>query len=242
VSAPRPALQHYTLRNLEAPLAETLERVREAGFEGVQFARPNPKSAAERARAAADAGLDLAGAHVGVDAVRDAAGTYADAGFRDLVIPSWEREGFADGAAARAVGADLDDLATRLPGNCRLHYHNHAFEFTPLEGESTAFDAMAGASGIGLELDTGLARHAGADPVALVERYGDRVDLLHLTDTRPGSEDTLHVEYGEGVVDLAGCLAAAERAGVEWVVAEHGQTDDPLATLSRAGEFLAAQL
>ncbi|MEF8850972.1 MAG: TIM barrel protein [Haloarculaceae archaeon] len=96
--------------------------------------------------------------------------------------------------------------------------------------------------GVGLEVDVGLASHAGGDPVALLERYGDRTTLVHLTDSRAESdddEDTRHVDLSEGEVDLAGCIDAAADAGVAWLLFEHGLSDDPVASMERAEAVIA---
>jgi sugar phosphate isomerase/epimerase len=83
---------------------------------------------------------------------------------------------------------------------------------------------------LGFELDVGWATAAGVDPVALIERLGDRLPVVHLKDVRvdPTAPRGGHpVDLGAGDVDLRGCRRAAERAGVEWLVFEHDAPADP---------------
>jgi len=241
----RLAIQLYTLRNREESLVETVERVGETPYEGVQFAGLGETDPGAIAGALDRAGLDTAGAHVGLEELEEqydeTLATYGTLDCDELVIPSYEREAFETAEGAREAGARLADVADRLAGK-GLHYHNHTFEFTDL-GDERAYDVFADAAeGIELEVDTGLANHAGQDPVALLERYGDRVSLVHLTDSRPGEEDALHVDIGEGTVDVEGCVGAAADAGAEWLIFEHGLTDDPVASMEHAAEQLGPLL
>jgi sugar phosphate isomerase/epimerase len=48
------------------------------------------------------------------------------------------------------------------------------------------------------------------------------------------------VDVGDGVLDFAGILAAGRRAGLRHVLVEHDRPDDPLASVTRSYETLAA--
>jgi sugar phosphate isomerase/epimerase len=242
------AIQLHTLRTLEEPWTETITRLADTPYEAVQFCSGfEEEDPAEIADALDAADLAVAGAHVGVDDVdepeTDAFSFYRSLGIDDLVVSSYGREAFETAEGARQAGEHLAAIADRLADRgVRLHYHNHAYEFTDL-GDRSAFDVFAAsATGVGLEIDTGLASHGGADPVELFERYGDRVDLVHLTDSRAGSEDTLHMDLGTGEVDVEGCVTAAADAGASWLIFEHGLTDDPTASMDAAAETLVPLL
>jgi len=243
----RLGLQLYTLRNLDGPLAETIERVGATRYEGVQFSRVGDADVDALAAALETAELATAGAHVDLDALVDdpaaVLDSYRTLDCQELVVPSYDEAAFETAAGARDAGARLAELAERLVGDgVGLHYHNHTFEFGDVDG-GRAYDAFAeAADGVGLEVDTGLANHAGEDPVALLERYGDRVSLVHLTDSRPDDPDALHVDIGEGTVDVEACVDAAADAGADWLLFEHGLTDDPLGSIERAADHLAPLL
>lgn len=239
----RAGIQLYTLRNLTESFTSTARRVADAGFAGVEFAglpeEPNMVS-----RALDEAGLAVAGAHVGIDDLETdyepTVGAYEHAGCDRFVVPSYPREAFESRDGVDECAERLAALADRLAADSHeLHYHNHSFEFVDLDGED-AFERLLDRTpdAVRIEVDTGLARHGGVDPVELIDRCGHRVSLLHLTDTRPDSDETKHADLGQGVVDLEGCVDAAARNEVEWVIAEHGSTADPPATLVRAGGTL----
>lgn len=242
----RLGIQLYTLRELDEPMTETVERLADTPFEGVQFARLHRNTARQLLPVLEETGLATAGAHVGLDTLEnDFASireTYGPLDCTEMVVPSYENEAFETKDGAREAGNRLTKLHERITADgFDLHYHNHTFEFTEL-GDETAFDAFADSTSACLEIDTGLASHAGLDPVSLIERYADRLSLLHLTDSQPGSDETLHVDLGEGTVDLASCVDAAQSAEVDWIIFEHGQTDDPLASMEHAAETIPTYL
>lgn len=238
----RPAIQLHTLRNLDEPLDHTLGRVADTAFEGVQFtAGTHERSADEVAATLGETGLDVAGAHVALDTLRDdeererVLDFYGALSVPDLVLPNYDREAFESAAGIEAAAGEIRELVDLVGEGVRLHYHNHYFEFTDLDGR-TGFEAFADATAgaLALEIDTGLAYHGGGDPAALIDAYADRVSLIHLTDTVPGSSETAHTDLGDGEVDLQGCVDAAARADVEWVIYENGLTDEPVASMEHA--------
>ena len=243
----RLGVQLHTLRTLEEPLPDTLARVADTAFEGVEFAALDETSPSKLRETLADLGLANVGGHVGFDRFADEydeiVETYDALGCDRLLIPTFDGALFETEAGAREAAGQLSSLADRLADDgFDLGYHNHSFEFTQL-GTRTAFDAFVDAlDGVDLELDIGLATHAGADPLELLERYGDRAPLIHVTDTVPGSRETLHVDLGEGVVDIDACVERAVENEAEWLVFEQGLTNDPMRSVEQAADRLSGLL
>ncbi|MDH3222835.1 MAG: TIM barrel protein, partial [Gemmatimonadota bacterium] len=123
------------------------------------------------------------------------------------------------------------------PVQVRVGYHNHAFEFEPLEG-TTGFDILASELDpdvADLEIDLHWARVGGADPLALFREYPGRFRLCHVKDLdRQGGM----ADVGAGVIDWAAIFAAAEEAGLEHAFVEHDQPDDPLASITASYRYL----
>lgn len=246
---PQLAVQTHTLRNLDVDIATKLERIAGAGYDGAQFTPALGETSVDELAALLDEhDLAVAGCHIDRSQFEsDYEGTldrYRTISCSDMVIPSYGRDGFADEAGVEAAIADVKETAERFSGDgVRLHYHNHSYEFQPFDGE-TAFDAFAeGTAGhLGLEIDTGLAYRGDADPASLIDRYAERVDLIHVTDTIPGDNATAHVDLGDGEVDLAACLDAAVAADVSWLIYENGRTDDPFASIEDAATFMQDHL
>lgn len=234
----RTAINLYSVRSLEEPLPRTLDRVAAAGYDGVQFFGGfGALTVAEAAEELAERDLDAAPAHVGIEdlesAPDDVAESYLTIGADGLVVPHIDEAAFASAEEARETGARLDALADRLPDGIGLHYHNHDHEFVDCDG-ALAFDVFADASSVGLEIDVGWVHTAGHDPVELLERYGDRVDIVHMKDMADGE----FTELGAGAVDIPGCAAAALDNGTSWLVYENDQPADPVASIDRGAEVL----
>jgi sugar phosphate isomerase/epimerase len=238
---PRTAINLYSVRALEEPTLDVLDRVAAAGYDGVQFSGgfgdATPEAVADRL---ADLGLEPIGCHHDVDDLEsDPAGVvdrYETIGVDDLVVPYLPDECFDSRASAEATADRLDDLAASLDEfGAALHYHNHDHEFTDL-GDTTGFDLFAAASSVWLEPDVGWIAAAGEDPAALIRRYADRIDLVHMKDVAPGGREFR--EIGEGIVDMPACAAAARDVDAEWLIYEHDDPDDPVASLEYGAEFL----
>lgn len=242
----RLGLQMYTLRNLEESFLETIERVGELPYEGVQIRMPDDATPDEVRAALDDAGLSLAGAHTGLDALESEPNflkPYRDVGCTGFVIPYYPSEAFETIEGAREAGQRLVELSDDLlESDEHLHYHNHTEEFTQFE-DRTAFDEFAdAATDIGLEIDVGLANYAGVDPVELLDRYGDRVTYLHMTDSIEGEWERRHSDLGTGTVPIPEIIDVSREHDIEWIIFEHGLTDDPIASVEGAADVLTELL
>lgn len=240
----RTGIQLQSFHGLSEPLSKTIARVGDTAIDGVELFDPDITSPTAVANALEEADLDVIGAHVTIDRLEreyeSVVETYAEMGCPRLIVPLYDPDAFTSVERVEDAARDLSALAATVADDgFELLYHNHAFEFTCLPG-GTAYESFVEASDplLGLELDTGLATYAGADPVELLSRYDERISLVHLTDTVPGREATIQVELDAGVLDIEACVESAREADVEWVIYEHGQTSDPLDSLTHAATKL----
>jgi len=94
-----------------------------------------------------------------------------------------------------------------------LLLHNHEMECIPVDGVSALDYILEQCPNLGLQLDVGWAKFAGADPVGLMKKYGSRIPLLHFKDVRADAcaenRDTCFTAVGEGSIPLREILAAA---------------------------------
>lgn len=239
----RPAIQLQTIENLPEPLPETIRHIDETPIEGVELWDPAIDSTSEVADALEATDLDVVGAHVRLDRLddeyADVVERYEDLGCRRLVVPTFDENAFGSPEGIAAAADRLSIVAAKLADNgFACCYHNDIAEFVRVDGR-TAYDAFVEATDdVAFELDTGLASYAGADPAAVLRRHGDRIPLVHLTDSVRGREATLQVELGAGEVAIDDCLDAAREADVEWAIYEHGMTDDTRGSLTHAATKL----
>ena len=246
----RTAVQLYTLRRLEESLPRTLERVADAGFDGVEFAGLGGASAGDVSDALDRTGLGVAGAHVPFEELSDgphgAPSVYRSLGADTVVVPYLDPEAFADVASVAETAARLDGLAARMgDAEMRLCYHNHEFEFADVDGRPALARLIESTSEVDFELDVGWALAGSVDPADFLDEYADRIPLVHLKDVALDADagrGGRPVDLGDGDVDLDACVAAARRADAEWAVFEHDDPDDEAASLATAADRLGELL
>lgn len=101
-------------------------------------------------------------------------------------------------------------------------YHNHSFEFRVVDGK-IIFDellALTDPDLVKIELDCGWVANAGHNPAGYIDRFPDRIQLLHVKDIQKRqvnefSFDIQGIHMGGGIVDWPAVFAAAKRAGVK---------------------------
>ncbi|MFC7166348.1 sugar phosphate isomerase/epimerase family protein [Halospeciosus flavus] len=258
----RSAIQLYTLREYGDSTTDRVELAGEAGFDAVELAGvPNEEEVGDLSLELAAHDLDVAAAHVDAETLETEPDVVADRlGQLDCgraVVPYLPEEAFASAAAVDETAHRLTTLSEELSAlGVDLSYHNHDHEFQSLRssddrangegrpvseaGDGTAFDRLLQETDdhVGVEFDVGWAVAAGSDPVELLERVPERVDLVHFKDTADG----VPVQLGEGDVDLDACAEAAREIGAEWAVYEHDDPDDPETDVAEGQEALAALL
>ena len=112
----------------------------------------------------------------------------------------------------------------------QFFYHTHGYEFQPYQG-GTLFDLLMAETKPDLvryQMDVFWIVHPGQDPVKLLNKYGNRFELMHVKDMKPGTEHNLSghsnvnndVAVGTGIMDWPAILSAAKRAGVKWYFIE----------------------
>jgi sugar phosphate isomerase/epimerase len=238
------ALQLYTVRRLAAvDLSGTLHAVAAAGYRAVEVAGLPETAPGELARLLGEAGLRAVAMHQGVEGLRDdaeaVANRLAEVGCSRLIVP-WMPE------SDRRTADDVRRFAVEVGGFARtfadrgiqLAYHNHSFEFAPLDG-TTVWDVLLAElpSDVQIELDVYWAAVGGRDPVAEIRATADRVRLLHMKDRAPGLEPR-DAPAGEGTLPFPEIIAAARSAGVEWYIVEQDEPRDPLVDVTSAFRYL----
>jgi len=218
------ALQLYSLRDDTArDFNGTVERVAKLGYAGVETASFAGTTVQAAAQLFKDLGLAVCAVH-GTLPVGERQAEVLELmealGCRRLVCPSQPREFFQTAAGVvRACAALNEASAVAQAHGLSLLYHNHWFEFQPVEGRP-AYDRLRDclAPEVLFEVDTYWAQTAGVDPAALLRDLGPRAPLLHLKDG-PAVQGQPMTALGTGVMDIPGLLAAsAGRA--EWLIVE----------------------
>jgi len=240
------AVQVYSVRDdAKADLRATLEKIKKMGYDGVEFAGLYGNTPARIKAMCAEIGLVPISAHVPyLDMLADPRGVlsqYAEIGCRFVAVPYLTEEYRPGTERFPEVVKNVEMLgkvAKEL--GIQLLYHNHDFEFLKLDGKyalDVLYDSVP-ADYLKTELDMCWVNVGGEVPSEYLLKYTGRSPVVHLKDfygeksedmyeligidkkapTRPGNFEFRPV--GSGLQDFPAILAAAEKAGAEWVVVE----------------------
>lgn len=230
------ALQLYTVRDLAAAdMIGTLHKVKEIGYEGVEFAGYGNAGIMEVKAAVEELGLKVVSNHVNFDALHDNLhGIVAQnkaMNNRYLVCPSIpgdrrSAEGY------RLFGGELEVIGDHLHQHeMILCYHNHDFELRDNYDGDTGFDllyANCKVEHVQAEIDTFWIQKGGYDPVEYISKMVGRTPLIHLKDMTDDKRETF-AEVGTGKLDWPAIFAASEANGAVAYIVEQDTCDgDPL--------------
>jgi sugar phosphate isomerase/epimerase len=126
-----------------------------------------------------------------------------------------------------------------------LMVHNHNWEFERVFGDRTAFDILmehTDPRNVAFQLDLYWVTRGGADPIAVIERYGNRIQLFHVKDMAAGPFPGRIEIVGEGVIDFPPIFAAAG-GSTRYFVIEHDPrfgdpTFDPFEAAEKGFDYL----
>ncbi len=132
-----------------------------------------------------------------------------------------------------------------LDRGIHIAYHNHAYEFAPLEGGTTIMDYYLGhCTDWRFLLDICWAKHAGVDVASLMDRIGSkRLRHIHFKDMRGLNEKGIPIfcPCGSGLMDLAPLAAKCIAMGVDDMLVEQDDASDlpdPLGEIEQSFKYL----
>ncbi len=217
------ALQLYTVRELCAQdFPGTVKRVAEVGYKGVEFAGLHGMAAQDVKAMVDDLGLAVTSSHVGLPTEENVA---------ELVE---QERALGNRRLVTSMGPDqfktLDDckrVAERLQQAAELAkqagmefgYHNHWWEFRPVEGEMPHEILMSEAPDVFPQLDVYWVAFGGPDPAEVVGRYASRAFLLHIKDGTL-EEGQPHTAVGAGKVNMPAVIGAMDESVTDWLIVE----------------------
>lgn len=138
---------------------------------------------------------------------------------------------FADMEAVKRTAETVNGLVDALaPHGISLFLHNHWWEFQAIDGKLGYRHIAERCPGVQFEVDTYWAANFGAvDAAAEVARVKDRAPLLHIKDG-PLEKNKSHVAVGDGEMEIAATIAAADPNVLEWLIVELDACDTDMMT------------
>ena len=126
-----------------------------------------------------------------------------------------------------------------------LMVHNHDIEFEEVFGDQTVFDILMANTdprNVVFQLDLYWVTNGGGDPIEVLERYGNRIQLFHVKDMAAGPFPGRIEIVGEGIIDFPEIFAATQ-GPVRYYVVEHDPrfgdpTFDPFEAAQKGFDYL----
>lgn len=252
-------IQLYTLRNqIKADLAGTMTAVTEAGYKQVEcYGFPD---AGDMISAAKDNGMAVNSTHFAWESVtqpdKEGVPEFSSileqakkAGISHLVVPYVHGHNRKDLDGYRTLAERLNKAAGEAKSaGIQLAYHNHAFEFQPMEGGKSGYDIFVEefVPELKFEVDVFWVVVGGKDPVELIKSLEGRVSQLHLKDLEKGTKlpnfgklsKEAFRELGNGMIPMEPIIEAAAAVGVEHCHVEQDQSPDPIASIGTSMKYL----
>ena len=243
----RIGIQLYTVRGeLAKDVEGTLSRIAEIGFTEVEFAG-YPQGSALSLRGILDRlGLAAPSSHVGMQALRgEWARTLDEAatlGQRYIVVgsvPGSERRTQDDWKRVAAAFTKAGEIAKGR--GIQFCYHNHDFEFAPLDGV-VPYDLLLQEADPGLvklELDLYWVTKGGRDPLEFFATWPGRFPLVHVKDM-DGTPRKFFADVGRGTIDFRRIFKQAKQAGIRHYFYEQDTTPGtPLDSAKASFDYLS---
>jgi sugar phosphate isomerase/epimerase len=219
-------LQVYSVRmEAEKDLPGVLKAIAKMGYDGVDFAGYYGHDDKTVRKILDDVGLKCCGGHLGLntlmgDELKRTVEYQRTLGNKYLIVPGLPDERRKSRAAWQETAKLFNDIAAKLkPEGMMTGYHNHSIEFQPLDGE-LPWDTFFGNTNkeVIMQMDTGNAKHGGADPVAFLKKYPGRAVTVHL---KAFSKTNNKALIGEDETQWDAVFNICETiGGTEWYIVE----------------------
>lgn len=233
-------VQLYTVRQeAERDLPAVLEAIRKIGYTEVEtywdiYGHP----AAELRRMINDHGLNAPSGHFNYDGLESKIDYAKSLGVGYVICPMLPESMWFTLDGYKRAADRFNPWGEKIhQAGMQFGFHNHNYEFRRF-GDTTGFETMMKRCDpklVCMEMDCYWIAQAGGNSLQMFQQYGNRIQLLHLKDRKPGFPTTQvkdaaaehFTEVGAGTVSWQEILAAAEKNGVKHLFVERDSGDLP---------------
>ena len=242
-------LQLYTIRDaMGKDVPGSLKLVSDTGFKYLEMASYNDGKfygylPGEFKKMVNDLGMEILSSHAGIkptgissDEAKKMADDHAKVGAKYCLQPWIEEADRKSISGFQKMVAEWNKVGKIMKENgVQFGYHNHNFEFGPVEGKIPYFDVFLPEMDkeyMTLELDLFWVTKAGINPVELFKKYPGRFQLFHMKDmyTKEApffkTVSTDFAPVGAGLINFKEILAAKNIAGMKYMFVEQDATKD----------------
>ena len=241
----RIGIQLYTVRDaMRTDMPGTIAQIALIGYREVEFAGYFGRTARE-VRALLDANsLTSPSTHVSLELARQdkTLDDSAEIGHKYVTVPSLPRTSSNSADAYRRTAEEFNRIGERAKARgLRLAFHNHATEFTPIDGV-VPYDLLVCGTDptlVFFQVDVFWMVRGGRDVREFIRANPNRVPMLHIKDSS-GPPDHKQVDVGAGTIDFAAILRqdASQRRMITSVFVEHDGPADPMLFARNSFDYL----
>ena len=239
----KPGLQLYTIRSeMQKDVPGSLKRVAQTGYKEVECAGYFGHTPADIRKMVADLAMTAPAAHLQdatfIDNPQKTIDEALAAGHQFLVL-AWVRPEMRSTIEQwKAIADTCNTFAAHCKAaGLRFAYHNHDFEFAPIDGVLPYEILMQSTdpATVQFELDMYWAKKGGQDMNALFAKHAGRIVMVHVKDMLLNGEMT---DVGLGTIPFAQILAAPAAQSVEHYFVENDNTRTPLESIATSCKAL----
>lgn len=233
-----PGMVSFTYRNsFSKDVAATLDTIKSLGITDMEFSSLFNRTAADIRKILDERGMICSSFGVSYEdfttKTRKVGQDAKTLGAEFVRVASVPHDGIFTLEMAKQTVAAFNEFGKLLKDEFGITFcfHNHGYEFAPYK-DGTLYDYLIQNTDpkyVSFEIDILWTYYPGADPVALITKYGNRFKLLHLKDLKKGvTRGTLRpyvflektpkendVALGTGQLDIPAILKAAKKSSIK---------------------------
>jgi sugar phosphate isomerase/epimerase len=185
-----------------------------------------------------DNGMSVPSGHFDYDGLESKLDYAKELGVQYVVCPMLPKDMWTSADGFKKAAAQFNKWGEQVQKmGMQFGFHNHNYEFQKF-GNTTGFDILTQSTDaklVCLEMDCYWITQAGQDPVAMLKKFGSRIQLLHLKDRQPGfpttqmlGPDAEHItEVGSGTIDWKAVIETGQQTGVKHFFVERDNGSTP---------------
>ncbi len=246
----RIGVQLYSVRDeMKKDVAATLERVARVGYREVEFAGYFDRTPKQIHELLEKNHLSAPSTHVGYETIGDGWSKVLDdtktVGCEWATIAFMPENARGNADAWKRIADRFNDAAAKAKAaGLRFAYHNHNFEFKPVDGR-VPYDILLENTDpklVDFEMDLYWITVAGGNPLEYFKRFPGRFPLVHVKDSA-GPPQNRMMPVGRGTIDFKRIFAESDRAGIKHYFVEHDDAAkyaaDPYASITQSYDYLS---
>lgn len=233
-------VQLYTVREqAEKDLGAVLAHLGMIGYKEVEtYWSVYTHPAKELRKMIVDNGLAVPSGHFDYDGLESKLDYAKELGVQYVVCPMLPKDMWTSADGFKKAADQFNKWGQQVKAlGMQFGFHNHNYEFQKF-GNTTGFDILTQTADpklVCLEMDCYWITQAGQDPVAMLKKYGSRIQLLHLKDRQSGfpttqmlGPDAEHItEVGSGTINWKSVIETAQQTGVKHFFVERDNGSTP---------------